>query len=130
MEPAAETRSQGQKIAPPRRGNIYLVSFDPTIGAEIQKTRPALVIQNDIGNQYSPATIVAAITSKFDLPPYPTEMVMEPEESGLNRRSAVVLNQIRTVDRRRLIKRIGKASPEVMRLVDRAIQVSLGLVGI
>jgi mRNA-degrading endonuclease toxin of MazEF toxin-antitoxin module len=55
---------KGQKVAFPLRGEIYLVSFDPTVGSEIQKTRPALVIQNDIGNQYSPITIVAAITSK------------------------------------------------------------------
>jgi mRNA interferase MazF len=87
-----------------------------------------LVIQNDIGNQYSPITIVAAITSKFELPAYPTEVVIEPEDSGLNQRSALVLNQIRSVDRQRLIKRSGKASPEIMRRVDRAIQIGLGLV--
>ena len=121
---------KGQNLAFPQRGDIYLVSFDPTVGAEIQKTRPALVIQNDIGNHYSPITIVAAITSKFDLPPYPTEVVMEPEDSGLSMRSAVALNQIRSVDRQRLIKRIGKASPEIMDRVDRAIAVSLGLVEI
>jgi mRNA interferase MazF len=119
---------KGQKIAFPQRGDIYLVSFDPTVGSEIQKTRPALVIQNDIGNRYSPITIVAAITSKFGLPPYPTEVVMDPKDSGLSQRSAVVLNQIRSVDRRRLVKRIGKASPEVMGRVDRAIRISLGLV--
>jgi mRNA interferase MazF len=123
---------KGQKITLPQRGDIYLVSFDPAVGAEIQKTRPALVIQNDIGNRYSPITIVAAITSKFDLPPYPTDVVMglvdHPRDSGLSQRSAVALNQIRSVDRRRLIKRIGKASPEVMGRVDRAIRISLGLV--
>ncbi len=120
---------KGQKVAFPQRGEIYLVSFDPTVGSEIQKTRPALVIQNDIGNQYSPITIVAAITSKFDLPSYPTEVVMDSRDSGLNQTSAVVLNQIRSVDRQRLIKRIGKASPEVMGRVDRAclLPTSLGL---
>jgi mRNA interferase MazF len=128
MAAARKAPHKGQKVAFPQRGDIYLVSFDPTVGAEIQKTRPALVIQNDIGNQYSPITIVAAITSKFDLPPYPTEVVMEPKDSGLSQRSAVVLNQIRSVDRQRLIKRIGKASPEIMGRVDRAIQISLGLV--
>lgn len=130
MATAAKAHGKGQKIAFPQRGDIYLVSFDPTVGAEIQKTRPALVIQNDIGNQYSPITIVAAITSKFDLPPYPTEVIMEPKDSGLKQASAVVLNQIRSVDRQRLIKRIGKASPEVMDRVDRAIAISLGLVEI
>lgn len=97
------------------------MGFDPTVGSEIRKTRPALVIQNDIGNQYSRITIIAAITSKFDLPPYPTEVVMDSSDSGLDQTSAVVLNQIRSVDRQRLIKRVGQATPEVMARVDRAI---------
>ena len=121
---------KGPQVAFPHRGDIYLVNFDPTIGAEIRKTRPALVIQNDIGNQYSPIIIVAAITSKFDSRPYPTDVVMEPEDSGLSQTSAAVLNQIRSVDRQRLIKHLGKASPTVMERVDRAIQISLGLVDI
>jgi mRNA interferase MazF len=128
MAAATKAPSKGQKVAFPRRGDIYLVSFDPTVGSEIQKTRPALVIQNDVGNQYSPITIVAALTSKFDVPPYPTEVVMESKDSGLTQRSAVLLNQIRSVGRQRLIRRIGKATPEVMGRVNRAIQISLGLV--
>ena len=128
-EPAKAPR-KAQKVAFPRRGDIYLVNFDPTVGAEIQKTRPALVVQNDVGNQYSPITIVAAITSKFELPPYPTEVVLEIKDSGLSQPSAVVLNQIRSVDRRRLIRRVGRAGPEAMERVDRAIQISLGLVAI
>ena len=117
-----------RKISVPRRGDIFLVNFDPTIGHEIKKTRPALVLQNDISNRYSPITIVAAITSKFETPSYPTEVIIQPEESGLRQVSAVVLNQIRSVDRRRLIKRLGKLQPETMRRVDQAIQISLGLV--
>lgn len=112
----------------PQRGDIYLVSFDPTIGHEIKKTRPALIIQNDISNRYSPITIVAAITSKFDEPPYPTEVILEPRDSGLPVRSAVSLNQIRSVDRQRLIKRLGTLSPAVMRQINRAIEISLGLI--
>ncbi len=119
---------KAEKVAFPRRGDIYLVNFDPTVGSEINKTRPALVIQNDIGNRYSPVTIVAAISSKFDVPPYPTEVIMESKESGLPLASAVVLNQIRSVDKQRLIERVGKAGPEIMSQVDRAIQISLGLV--
>lgn len=125
-----KTRSKTHKVSPPKRGEIYLVNFDPTIGAEIKKTGPALVIQNDIGNEYSPITIVAAITSKFDEPPYPTEVIMEPDESGLPLRSAVVLNQIRSVERRRLVKRLGRASAGTMDRVDQAIQISLGLIKI
>jgi mRNA interferase MazF len=123
-------RQTGRKVDHPRRGDIYLVNFDPTLGVEIKKMRPAVIIQNNIGNQYSPITIVAAITSKFSEPPYPTEVVVEPAESGLPLRSAVVLNQIRSVDRQRLGKRLGHAVPTTMDRVDKAIQISLGLIKI
>ncbi len=119
---------KAQKVTHPLRGDIYLVNFDPTVGSEIKKTRPALVIQNDIANQYSPITIVAAITSKFDEPPYPTEVILEPQESGLPLRSAALLNQIRSVDRQRLVKHLGRADAETMQRIDAAIQISLGLV--
>lgn len=112
----------------PKRGEIYLVEFDPTRGHEIQKTRPALIVQNDIGNRFSPITIVAAISSKFDTPPHPTDVVVEHGESGLALRSAVVVNQIRSIDRERLQKRIGHLHPAAMKRVDRAIQISLALV--
>ncbi len=116
---------KAQKVTHPLRGDIYLVNFDPTVGSEIKKTRPALVIQNDIANQYSPITIVAAITSKFDEPPYPTEVILEPQESGLPLRSAALLNQIRSVDRQRLVKHLGRADAETMQRIDAAIQISL-----
>lgn len=126
---ANETPDRGaQKVASPRRGDIYLVDFDPTRGAEIQKTRPALVLQNDIANRYSPITIVAAITSKFAITPYPTEVVLDPRESGLRQPSAVLLNQIRSIDRTRLIRRLGRASGASMQRIDRAIRISLGLI--
>jgi mRNA interferase MazF len=125
--PTKKANRKTQEVGFPRRGDIYLVNFDPTIGAEIRKTRPALIVQNDIANQYSPITILAAITSKFDIPPYPTEVIMETGESGLSQRSSVLLNQVRSVDRQRLVKRIGHASPETMQRVGRAIQISLGL---
>jgi mRNA interferase MazF len=114
----------------PRRGEIYLVRFDPTVGHEIQKTRPALIIQNDVSNEYSSITIVAAITSQFGSPPHPREVFIRPGKSGLSVASAVVLNQIRSVDRRRLLKRLGDADAQTMRQVDRAIQISLGLIEI
>ncbi|GIU77673.1 MAG: mRNA interferase [Bryobacteraceae bacterium] len=123
-----EARKKAPQIGPPRRGEIYPVNLDPAVGAEIRKTRPALVIQNDISNRHSPVTIVAAITSKFGDPPYPTEVILEPEESGLPLRSAVLLNQIRTVDRQRLVKRLGRAAAATMVQVDRALQISLGLI--
>ena len=94
-----------------------------------EKTRPALIIQNDIGNQYSPLTIVAAITSKVSPVPYPVEVVIEPDEAnGIETRSAIRLDQIRTVDRQRLMKRLGTVDAETMRKVDEAIKISLGLI--
>ena len=125
----AKKPTQGQALANLRRGEIYRVSFDPTVGHEIKKTRPALVIQNDIGNKYSPLTIVAAITSKVSLAPYPVEVVIEPTSSnGLGVRSAIRLDQIRTVDRQRLIRRLGQIDRSSMTKVDEAIRISLGLV--
>jgi mRNA interferase MazF len=111
----------------PRRGEIYLVAFDPTVGHEIQKTRPAVIIQNNISNQYSPITIVAAISSQFGDPPHPREVLILPK-SGLPKPSAVILNQIRSVDRKRLIKRIGAVDAVTMRRVDEALLISLGLI--
>jgi len=122
-------KGQKQKIEGIRRGEIYLCSFDPTVGHEIKKTRPALVIQNDIGNRYSPLTIVAAITSSVSPVPYPVEVVVEPTAAnGLDVRSSVRLDQIRTVDRQRLVRRLGVVDSATMAKVDEAIKISLGLV--
>jgi mRNA interferase MazF len=118
------------QVARPKRGEVYLVNFDPTIGAEIQKTRPALIVQNDVANQYSPITIVAAITSQFDEPLYPTEVLIQPPEGGLTIASVALLNQVRSIDKRRLLRRLGVLAPATMERVDRAILISLGLVGI
>jgi mRNA interferase MazF len=125
---ASRPRPEKKEIVFPRRGEIYLVSFDPTVGHEIQKTRPAVVIQNDVSNQYSPITIVAAISSQFSEPPFPREVVIEPQDSGLQKRSAVIVNQMRSVDRLRLQKKIGRLSKQNMGRVDEAIQISLGLI--
>ena len=118
--------ARGIKVV--RRGEIYLVSFAPTLGAEIQKTRPALVVQNDIANRYSPITIVAAITSMVDTRPRPTKVLVEAPEGSLSVDSMVLLNQIRSVDKRRLLKRLGKLSPVTLEDVNRALLISFGLV--
>jgi len=114
----------------PRRGEVYLVSFDPTVGAEIRKARPAVVLQYDIANRYSPVTIVAAVTSKFTLPPYPTEVLITAPEGGLQVDSVVLLNQVRSIDRQRLIKCLGRLRTDTMKKVDQAIVISFGLVKI
>jgi len=113
-------------MAYPKRGDVYLVNLDPTLGSEIKKTRPAVIIQNDVGNQYSPVTIIAPITSGEETV-YPVEVLVEAPEGGLSNNSLVLLNQIRAVDKRRLVKRLGTLKPETLRQVDRAITISLGL---
>ncbi len=122
-------KGQKQRVAELRRGEVYLCSFDPTVGHEIKKTRPALVIQNDVGNRYSPLTIVAAVTSSVSPVPYPVEVVMEPTTAnGLDVRSSIRLDQIRTVDRQRLVQRLGVVDSATMAKVNEAIKISLGLV--
>lgn len=114
----------------PKRGEIYLVNFDPTIGSEIQKIRPALILQNDIANRYSPITIVAAITSHINEKFYPTEIFLPKQVSRLSQDSVILLNQIRTVDKIRLIRRLGVISKDLLGEVERALLISLGLVDI
>lgn len=111
----------------PRRGEIYLVNFDPTVGSEIRKTRPALVLQNNIANRHSPITIVAAISSKSDDALYPAEVLIASPEGGLRVDSVALLNQIRSIDRQRLTKRLGTVRPATMERIERAMQISLGL---
>ncbi len=118
------------KITFPVRGEVYLVNFDPTLGSEIKKTRPALILQNDIANEYSPITIVAAITSKFDDTLYPTEVEITAGEAGLKQDSVVLLNQIRSIDRQRLVKKLGKIENATLKKVDISIKISLGLIEI
>ena len=113
----------------PRRGEIYLVEFDPARGHEIQKTGPALVIQNDIGNKFSPVTIVAAISSKVSLVPFPVEVVIAPTRgNGLTLESTVKLGQIRSIDRTRLLRRMGVVDATNMLKIDEGLKISLGLV--
>jgi mRNA interferase MazF len=120
--------AQPGRVTYPRRGEIYLVSFDPAVGSEIQKTRPALILQNDIANRHSPITIVAALTSQFEEPLYPTEVLITPPEGRLTVSSVVLLNQIRSIDRRRLVRRLGTVPQETLERVNRAMQLSLGLI--
>lgn len=110
-----------------KRGQIILVNLDPVIGSEQGKVRPALIIQNDTGNQYSPVTIIAPITSKVFSMEYPTNVQITPKDSGLEKASTILLNQIRTIDKSRIIKTLQTLKKEQMNKVDAAIKVSLGL---
>jgi len=120
--------AQPPKVAHPRRGEVYVVNFDPTIGAEIKKTRPALILQNDVANRHSPITIVAAITSHADEPLYPSEVLVRVPEGGLGVDSVVLLNQIRSIDKRRLLRRLGVLKQDTVRKVEQALLISLGVV--
>ena len=110
----------------PKRGSVYLVNLDPTIGSEIKKTRPAVIIQNNIGNQYSSVTIIAPITSGKSAT-YPIDVEVKTPEGGMKNNSLVKLNQIRAVDKRRLTKHLGHLTQDTMNRVDQAIRISLGL---
>lgn len=110
-----------------KRGDILLVNFNPIRGSEQAGIRPALVIQNDAGNFFSPLTIVAPITSKKFLNEYPTNVFVKKENSKLDKDSTIMLNQIRTVDKSRIISKISALNDSIMIEVDIAIKVSLGL---
>ena len=119
-----------QRLIYPKRGEVYLVNFDPTLGTEIKKTRPALILQNDVANHWSSITIVAAITSQFEDRLYPTEILVKAPEGGLTVDSVVLLNQIRSIDKLRLLKRRGSLKQGTMARVDRALMVSVAVVKI
>ena len=111
----------------PRRGEVYRVALDPTIGTEIAKNRPALIISNDVGNQYSERVIVAPITSQNTNRVYPFEALIPAGEGGLTQASKALLDQIRSVDKQRLKRRLGVVSSEQMAAVDEAIRISLSV---
>ncbi len=120
-----------EKEITPQRGEVWVVNFDPTLGAEIRKTRPALILQNNIANRYSPVTIVAAITSAMgDERIYPTEVLLRAPEGGVPHDSLVLLNQIRTIDKKRLVKKLGRITQITLERVKRALEISLGLVDV
>jgi len=111
--------------AGPRRGEVWMIDFSPARGSEQAGLRPAVVIQNDVGNQYAATTIVAAITATIK--PYPVTVVVDKGEGGLPRRSMVNLAQILTLDKSRLQRRLGTLSADRMRMIEEAIRVSLDL---
>ena len=110
-----------------KRGELYYADLSPVVGSEQGGVRPVLVVQNDVGNRYSPTVIAAAVTSKLDKARLPTHIELRADDYGLNKDSVVLLEQIRTLDKRRLKERIGLLPPPLMRKVDRALYVSLGM---
>lgn len=110
-----------------KRGDIFYADLSPVVGSEQGGVRPVIIIQNDIGNKYSPTVIVAAITSQINKAKLPTHVEISSEEYGLNKDSVVLLEQIRTLDKKRLKEKIGHMKDEDMVLVDEALLISIGL---
>ena len=109
-----------------KRGELYYADLSPVVGSEQGGIRPVLIVQNDVGNKYSPTIIAAAVTSKINKAKLPTHIELAALDYGLQRDSVVLLEQIRTIDKRRLKERIGELSETTMLLVDNALLISLG----
>lgn len=111
-----------------KRGDVYYADLNPVVGSEQGGIRPVLVIQNDIGNRYSPTVIIAAITSKIDKAKLPTHVEIHAENCNLKRDSVILLEQIRTIDKERLMRRVTRLNDEIVGRVDNALEISIGLV--
>lgn len=109
-----------------KRGDVYYADLSPVIGSEQGGTRPVLIIQNNVGNKYSPTVIVVAITSKIDKSKVPTHVSIG-KDKGLTENSVALLEQIRTIDKQRLTDKITHLSDDLMKEVDESLKVSLGL---
>lgn len=110
-----------------RRGDIYYADLSPVVGSEQGGIRPVLIVQNDVGNKFSPTVIAAAITSQKEKAKMPTHIELNSEFCGLSRDSVVLLEQIRTIDKRRLKEKMGRLDDSVMDRVNRALSISFGL---
>lgn len=111
-----------------KKGDIFIANLEPVKGSEQGGIRPVLIIQNDISNKHSPVTIVASLTSKKFIKEFPTNVFLSKEDSKLEKESTVLLNQIRTIDKTRLIRKINSLDIQLMKEVDLAIKISLGLI--
>lgn len=113
-----------------RRGDLVIADLSPVVGSEQGGLRPVLVIQNDVGNRFSPTVIVAAITSQIEKSKLPTHVELSARLFGLTRNSVVLLEQVRTIDKRRIQQKLGRLDSQTMELVDDALAISMGLVNI
>ncbi len=113
-----------------KRGDIYYADLSPVIGSEQGGVRPVLVVQNDIGNKYSPTVIAAAITSQINKAKLPTHIEISALDYGLQKDSVILLEQIRTIDKKRLREKIGHLDEELMEKVNEALSISFGLADI
>ncbi|NLP37655.1 MAG: type II toxin-antitoxin system PemK/MazF family toxin [Firmicutes bacterium] len=111
-----------------KRGHIFFADLSPVVGSEQGGVRPVLVVQNDVGNKYSPTVIIAAITSQIDKAKLPTHVEITAKEYGLEKDSVILLEQIRTIDKQRLQDKVTELDERVMQRVNQAIKISLGLI--
>ena len=128
MLTAPEKRKRGYKMSI-KRGDIYYADLSPVVGSEQGGMRPVLIIQNDVGNRYSPTVIAAAITSRMGKTRLPTHIDIYAEKAGLAKDSVILLEQVRTIDKKRLGEKMGHLDESVMTAVNNAIAVSFGLGG-
>lgn len=111
-----------------KRGDVFYADLSPVIGSEQGGVRPVLVIQNDVGNKYSPTIIIAAITSQINKAKLPTHIEINAEDFGLPKDSVVLLEQIRTIDKKRLREKIGRFDEDMMSNVNECLKISIGLI--
>ena len=110
-----------------KRGDIYYADLSPVVGSEQGGVRPVLIVQNNVGNKFSPTVIAAAITSQINKAKMPTHIEIDADDYGLSKDSVILLEQVRTIDKRRLKERIGHLNEHLMNRVNEAIEISLGL---
>lgn len=110
-----------------KRGDIFYADLSPVVGSEQGGIRPVLIIQNDVGNKYSPTVIVAAITSQINKAKLPTHIELNANEYGLIKDSVVLMEQVRTIDKKRLKEKIGHLSDELLIKIDEALAISFGI---
>lgn len=111
-----------------KRGDVFYADLNPVVGSEQGGIRPVLVIQNDIGNKYSPTVIVAAITSKIKKGKLPTHVEIDSNDYNLDKDSVILLEQIRTIDKKRLRRQVTHLNEEIVKDVDEALKISVGLI--
>ncbi len=111
-----------------KRGYIFYADLSPVVGSEQGGVRPVLIIQNNVGNRYSPTVVVAAITSQIDKAKLPTHVEVDAKEYGLEKNSVILLEQIRTIDKQRLQEKMTELDDKMMRKVDEGLKISLGLI--
>ena len=113
-----------------KRGDVFFADLSPVVGSEQGGVRPVLILQNDIGNRFSPTVIVAAITAQIEKAKLPTHIEIDAKKYGFDRDSVILLEQLRTIDKQRLTDKITHLDRAMMRKVDEALRISLGLIAL